>query len=452
MKLKLLLGTLLLYGYSQAQTIDLVEFATGFSDPIEMVHAGDNRMFVAQQGGIIKIVHPDGTQNANPFLNISNLVTQSGSERGLLGLVFHPDYATNRYFYVNYTDVNGHTVVARYTTQQNNPSLADASSQLIILTVDQPFTNHNGGCLRFGPDGYLYIAMGDGGGGGDPQNNAQNMESLLGKMLRIDVDNGSPYGIPPGNPMLGVAGADEIWASGLRNPWKFSFNEANGDLWIADVGQNAIEEINKMSGTAAGINYGWRCYEASSEYNTAGCGAIGMYAMPFAEYTHGDTEGCSVTGGYVYNGATYPAMQGKYFFTDYCNDKIGMIDSDGDMTLTESFGGNNFAAFGKNMAGELYVAGKNSGTIYRIIDSSLGNAHFNTDALYLYPNPATDMVQLKTNDDANLRVFDLGGKLLLQQKLASGENSIVTSALQSGIYLVEVESKTTLHKQKLVVR
>lgn len=452
MKLKLFLGTLFLCGYSQAQTIDLVEFATEFNDPIELVHAGDSRFFVAEQGGIVKILNAEGTTNATPFLDVSAIVTPGGGERGLLGLAFHPDYATNGFFYINYTNLAGDTVIARYSVNSTNPSVADPSSQMILLTIDQPYQNHNGGCLRFGPDGYLYIAMGDGGNGGDPQNFAQNMESLLGKMLRIDVDNGSPYSIPPDNPMLGVAGADEIWASGLRNPWKFSFNEANGDLWIADVGQNAIEEINKMSGTAAGINYGWRCYEASSEYNTTGCGAIGIYAMPLAEYTHGDTEGCSITGGYVYNGTVYPAMQGKYFFTDYCNNKIGMVDADGAMTLTEPFGAFDFVAFGEDIDGELYVVGKNSGIIYRIIDSSLNNTQFNTEALYLYPNPAGDVVQVKIKEDANLRIFDLGGKLLWQQQLASGENIIVTSAFQSGIYLVEVESNTAVHKQKLVIR
>jgi glucose/arabinose dehydrogenase len=262
MKTKLLFASLLFTALAPAQEIELEQFATGFTNPIEIVHAGDSRLFVVEQGGIIRILNADGSVNPNPFLNISNLVS-TGSEQGLLGLAFHPDYDDNGYFYVNYTNTAGHTVVARYSVNPTDPSLADATSQLPLLTINQPYENHNGGCLRFGPDGYLYIATGDGGSGGDPENRAQNLETLLGKILRIDVDNGNPYVVPATNPFMGVGGADEIWAYGLRNPWKFSFNRNNGDLWIADVGQNAVEEINKVVSNPGGLNYGWRCYEGN---------------------------------------------------------------------------------------------------------------------------------------------------------------------------------------------
>jgi glucose/arabinose dehydrogenase len=249
-----------------SQTISLQSFATGFSSPVAIVNAGDSRLFVVQRGGAIRILNANGTINGTNFLTIPSTTVLSGGERGLLGLAFHPNYATNGYFYVNYTRVgDGATVVARYSVSATDPNVANPASAQILLTVTQPYSNHNGGSLAFGPDGYLYIGMGDGGSGGDPQNYAQNINSLLGKMLRIDVDNGTPYSIPTGNPFAGATpGADEIWAVGMRNPWKFSFDKNTGDLWIADVGQSSIEEINKALSTDAGLNYGWKCYEGNS--------------------------------------------------------------------------------------------------------------------------------------------------------------------------------------------
>src|SRR5690554_2313016 len=254
---------------SMAQTIILTPFATGFSDPVEIAHCGDDRLFIVQQGGAIKVVNSDGSVNAENFLNLSSLIS-TGSERGLLGLAFHPNYESNGYFFVNYTNTSGNTVIARYSVSNSNPNVADPSSGVILLTINQPFSNHNGGCIKFGPDGYLWISMGDGGSGGDPNNNGQNKSSLLGKMLRIDVD-GETYTSPSDNPFVGTDGADEIWAYGLRNAWKFSFDRETGDVWIADVGQNAIEEINHESSTEPGLNYGWRCYEGNNTYNTSGC-------------------------------------------------------------------------------------------------------------------------------------------------------------------------------------
>lgn len=253
---------------SFAQDLELDLFASGFNRPVNIKHAGDDRLFVVEQDGFIKIVNSDGSVEPTNFLDIDDRVRSIGNEQGLLGLAFHPDFASNGYFFVNYTDNSGDTVISRFSRIGVNPTIADPNSELIILTYTQPYSNHNGGELQFGPDGYLYISSGDGGSGGDPQNNAQNLNSLLGKLLRIDVNNSTasnPYEIPADNPFIGDAAArDEIWAYGLRNPWKFSFDALTDDLWIADVGQNAREEINLVPSTDAGLNYGWRCYEGLS--------------------------------------------------------------------------------------------------------------------------------------------------------------------------------------------
>jgi glucose/arabinose dehydrogenase len=435
-----------------SQTIALETFATGFTNPVEITHAGDSRLFVLQQEGQIRILNADGTINSTPFLNITAIIS-SGGERGLLGLAFHPEYDSNGYFYVYYNNANGGTTVARYTRSTADADVADASSVMIILTMQQPEANHNGGCLRFGPDGYLYIAKGDGGGGGDPNNNGQNINSLLGKILRIDVDGAAPYSIPAGNPYAGVEGADEIWAYGLRNPWKFSFNRLNGDIWIADVGQENIEEINKVPGSQAGANYGWRCFEGTAVYNNSGCSLVEMYTPPFAEYTHSATGGCSITGGYVYTGDVYPALQGKYIFADYCNNKLGIVGTDAAITYTEAFTGN-FSTFGEDIEGELYVAGKNNGTVYKITDSSVaGTTAFANGLFSMYPNPAKNEVFLNlTTDAATISVYDMGGKLLLTQALAAGDNNINTSGLQAGLYLAQVTHSSGTISQKLVIQ
>src|SRR5690606_21188454 len=236
-------------------------------------------------------------------------IISSGGERGLLGLAFAPDYETSGRFYVNYTNPNGNTVIARYTVSEN-PNVAN-STGTVLLTIEQPFSNHNGGSIHFGPDGYLWIGMGDGGSAGDPNNNGQNKNSLLGKMLRIDV-SGESYTSPSDNPFVGTDGADEIWSYGLRNPWKFSFDRETGDVWIADVGQNAVEEINRQPSITEGINYGWRCYEGNSPYQTSGCAAQETMTFPVATYNHPGGR-CSVTGGFVYRGENYPNLSGKYF-------------------------------------------------------------------------------------------------------------------------------------------
>ncbi|MGD8490211.1 MAG: PQQ-dependent sugar dehydrogenase, partial [Anaerolineae bacterium] len=298
-------------------TIDTV-IASGFERPVQVTHAGDGsgRLFVVEQPGRIKIIE-EGNTLPEPFLDITGLVVYGG-ERGLLGLAFHPDYPSNGYFYVNYTRVeDGATVIVRYSVSPSNPDRADPNSASVLLEIPQPYTNHNGGQLLFSPvDGYLYIGMGDGGSGGDPENNAQDTSTLLGAMLRLDVDSATPYAIPPDNPYVGVDGRDEIWAIGLRNPWRFSFDRDNGDLYIGDVGQNEWEEIDyQAAGTPGGVNFGWRCKEGSHEYNFVGDCLAAELTDPIAEYSHDD--GRSVTGGFVYRGQDYPALTGRYFYADY---------------------------------------------------------------------------------------------------------------------------------------
>lgn len=442
-----------------SQTVSLQSFATGFTNPLAIVHAGDSRLFVVQRGGLIRVLNANGTINATPFLTLTNSTILSGGERGLLGLAFHPNYATNGFFYVNYTRAgDGATVIARYTVSATDPNVANAASAQILLTIPQPFPNHNGGSLVFGPDGFLYIGMGDGGSGGDPNNLAQNINSLLGKMLRIDVNTGSPYGIPPTNMFAGAtAGADEIWAVGMRNPWKFSFDRSNGDLWIADVGQNVSEEINKSSGNPAGLNYGWRCYEGNATYNTSGCGAAANYKFPIATYPLSNGF-CSSTGGYVYTGTIYPNFQNKYFFADYCTNQIGFIPTTGGaITWTTPFAGNiNIAAFGEDLNGELYVAGITNGIVYKMIDSSLDNADFIKNGLSIFPNPANTTIEIKNNnslDLENIIIYDLTGKLVLTQTMSQTDfNNISISNLTSGIYVVSVEDRNNnKYRTKLMV-
>jgi len=426
---------------SFSQTIGLSTFASGFNSPTEITHPpGDARLFVVQQGGAIRILNPNQTINATNFLTLTTATISTGSERGLLGLAFHPNYATNGYFYINYTNTAGNTVIARYSVSAD-PNIANPAGT-ILLTIAQPFSNHNGGTLRFGPDGYLYIGMGDGGSGGDPGNRAQTITENLGKMLRIDVDNGTPYGIPPTNPYVGIAGNDEIWAIGLRNPWKWSFNRLTNDLWIADVGQGSHEEINKVSPTAAGLNYGWHCYEATSVY-LAGCAVpTTTYTFPIAEYDHSGGA-CSITGGYVYTGSQFPNFTNKYFFADYCNNKIGMINATagGPIMWSNAFTGSNFTTFGEDINGELYIAGATSGIVSRLIDTSLQVNTFGKTSFSMYPNPATSEVFIKAEGltfPATVSISDITGKLLTTQLLHTANNTIATGALESGLYLVNI--------------
>jgi glucose/arabinose dehydrogenase len=372
--LLLLLSLTIITANSQPDN-SLTPFASGFDDPVCITNSGDIRLFVVSRTGYIYIVDEAGNINAVPFLDIVARVKSTGGEQGLLGIAFHPEYPDSGYFYVNYTGTGDSTHISRFTVSQSNPDVADAGSEKNLLTIFQPFANHNGGDLCFGPDGYLYIGLGDGGSGGDPGNRAQNLEEFLGKILRIDVNHGNPYSIPETNPYYGNSSAlEETWALGLRNPWRFSFDRLTGDLWIADVGQNTYEEIDfQPASSLGGENYGWRCYQGNSSYNSDGCGAAGLYTFPIHQYSH--SFGCSVTGGYVYRGTQFPGMYGYYFFTDYCSDQIWTIHNDDGLWVVEEFGqfpGNSFTTFGEDVNGMLYVAGYSNGTIYRIGDNSSG--------------------------------------------------------------------------------
>jgi glucose/arabinose dehydrogenase len=428
-----------------AQNISLELFQNGFNSPLDLQNVGDDRLFVVEQGGRIKIVQADGTVNATLFLNISGQVS-SGSEQGLLGLAFHPDYTTNGYFFVNYTKTNGDTRISRFSVDPSDPDVALPSSELTIIEYDQPFSNHNGGGIAFGPDGYLYIAAGDGGSGGDPGNRAQNTTLLLGKLLRIDIDipgAGANYSIPPDNPFFGSAiDAEEIWAYGLRNPWRFSFDSDNGDIWIGDVGQGDVEEIDRAAGNEAGLNYGWRCYEGSMPYNTAGCPPAGDLTFPIAEYSSSSsTSNCSITGGIVYRGSIYNNILGLYFFADVCSGLIGTVDSEGNLVDHGTFGGS-WVAFGEDSNKELYIVSI-GGSIFKVKGEVIAGAtEFDLDKMVMMiPNPATDnlFLSIENNQIQEVSIIDLTGSILLsEQNINASEKNITVSSLSQGLYLVKI--------------
>lgn len=371
-------------------SITLALTATDFTQPVHVTHAGDGsgRLFVVERAGIIRIVR-NGTLEPTPFLSITSRVRSTSGEQGLFSVAFPPNYATKKYFYVHYTDLNGDTVVSRFRLT-NNPDVADPSSEEVILTVDQPYDNHNGGQLAFGPDGYLYIGLGDGGGSGDPLGNAQNPATLLGKILRIDVEPAPfvsptftvthqlylpfvsrggptlPYRIPPTNPFTRTPGyRGEIWALGLRNPWRFSFDRATGDLYIGDVGQNAYEEIDfQPASSPGGENYGWNIMEGTHCYIPS-CNTTGL-VLPVAEYGH--SQGCSVTGGVVYRGPD-SGLQSIYFYGDYCSGRIwGLVRQGGTWLSQELLDTNlNITSFGEDEAGNIYVTDYWNGRIYKIV-------------------------------------------------------------------------------------
>jgi len=441
----LILFCLFITAFSIAQEVHVELFKDGFASPVDIQNSGDDRLFIVEQGGRIKILNSDGNTNPTPFLDISSLAS-SGSEKGLLGLAFHPDYSNNGYFFVNYTDNSGDTQIARYTVDDSNPDIADPASAFLILNVEQPYSNHNGGCIQFGPDGYLYIGLGDGGSAGDPQNRSQNLETLLGKMLRIDIDNtegGNNYAIPADNPFVGDPDAfDEIWAYGLRNPWRFSFDSLTDELWIADVGQGSNEEINKVFYEAPGLNYGWRCYEGSDPYNTSGCPSPTELTFPIAEYTH--TGGnCSISGGYVYRGSIYSDISGLYFYADYCSGEIGTVDDTHNQINHGDFG-ENWSSFGEGYNGELYIAGL-SGSIYKITgDEIFDTEDFNKIEVSMLPNPATDSLNLSIANNliSTITIFDIKGREVISERnVSASEKTISIQSLKPGIYIVKIIAK-----------
>ncbi|HEY0979149.1 MAG TPA: PQQ-dependent sugar dehydrogenase [Flavobacteriales bacterium] len=391
---------LALSGSAHAQTappvtLDLVPWATGIPYITDIADCGDGRLFVVQQGGAIRIVSDSMTVLPTPFLNIFSQVHFSG-EQGLLGLVFDPDYATNGHFYVNYTTppAAGHnTIIARFTVSDSNPNVADPTSQVVLLTIPQPGVIHKAGDLEFGPDGMLYLSIGDGGPQGDPANSGQRMDTQLGKLLRIEVQEDGTWTVPPDNPFVGAVSdtLPEIWAFGARNPFRFGIDPLNGDLWFGDVGHQGFEEVNRLPGDTSGVNFGWRCYEGFQAYALEGCPADSLLEFPMithANILNGGTF-CAVIGGKVYRGSRFPRLYGRYLYTDYCSGEFRSFLPDGQggwlneqLRAAGQFG---FSCLVTDGAGELFTGNRGQQMVYKVVDrcpmdapvlSDLGGALF----------------------------------------------------------------------------
>jgi glucose/arabinose dehydrogenase len=351
----------------------------GLSSPVYVTHAGDGsgRLFVVQRGGLVRVVK-DGALQAGSFLNLTGKVL-SGGERGLLGLAFHPNFTTNRALYAYYTRPGGDIVIAKYEAAANLQSASAASEQVVLVIEHSEYANHNGGMIAFGPDGYLYLGVGDGGGAGDPHGNGQNKNTLLGKILRINVNTGNPYSNPADNPFVGVAGADEIWSYGVRNPWRFSFDRATDAMWIGDVGQGSWEEINREPADTGGRNYGWDCREGKHSYS----GCAGSFTDPLVEYSH--SFGCSVTGGYVYRGSLFDDFVGHYVYGDYCSGNVWTIPAGGNSPTYHGAKGVNISSFGEGENGEVYMTDL-GGRLYWVVAppfTDVANSQFLFDIMWL---------------------------------------------------------------------
>lgn len=456
--------------YSQVNFVNAFPNRT-FSLPLFLTYSPDNtnRIFVVQQRGLIRVFPNDSASSTiQTFLDLTNKASQSGSERGLLGLAFHPNYSSNRYFYVNYTrQSDGATIVSRFTTQSGNPNKADSLSELILMTIPQPFSNHNGGMIMFGLDGYLYIGMGDGGSAGDPNNYAQNNNSLLGKILRIDVNNpsgGNNYGIPPGNPFIGGGGLPEIWCTGMRNPWRFSQDPVTGTIYCGDVGQSAWEEIDTLW---VGKNYGWRCYEGYAPYNLSGCGSPSNYTFPITAYAN-PSQGYSVTGGYVYRGTRVPWLVGRYVYGDYGTRRVwklllqnGTVSDSGMIGTCPSA----IMSFGVDQNNELYLCCSN-GVIYKLLNAAIG---INGDpnlipegfALHQnYPNPFNPSTRigftLPVNSHVRISVYDVNGReleVLIDEDKQAGNYTVEWNAANypSGVYFYNMIAGMYNENRKMVL-
>jgi len=430
-------------GSSQADALGTTRVASGLKYPVHVAApGGDTRLFIVEQNGEIKLLK-NGAILPLPFLDMDFLVpnVSGGDERGLLSMAFHPNYASNRYFYVYYVNQSQQGVVARFRTLANNPDLCDVNTRYEILQIPHEFPNHYGGYVAFGPDGYLYISSGDGGGVGDPSNRAQDLTDFRGKILRIDIDGGDPYAIPPTNPFVGVPGAaEEIFAYGLRNPWRISFDSATGDMWIGDVGQATKEEIDRIPAGTSGQNFGWRLMEGSGCYNPPINCPTGGLTFPVWEYEHGD-NGFSVTGGFVYRGFQHPEVFGHYFFADYVTARIWSFKYVGGQ-VTELFERTAeldppgalaiglISSFGQGPDGELYIIDRDSSTqgeVYKMVESTTDAPGFDPPSLVFlapsYPNPfRTDLripVTLMREGSLSLDVLDLSGRRI--QRVATGQ-------------------------------
>ena len=426
-----------------SQTIELEDFADGFSSPLALKNAGDERLFVVEQAGVIKIVDLNGTVNTTPFLDIQSIVN-AGGERGLLGLAFHPEYQTNGRFFVHYSNSSGDTQISEFSVSTSNPGIANPNSEVMLLTVAQPFSNHNGGTIAFGPqDGYLYIGLGDGGGGGDTNNNAQNPTLLIGKLLRIDIDTqsgGNNYGIPSDNPFIGDPNTrDEIWATGLRNPFRFTMDPETNSIWIGDVGQNAREEVNRASLSQAGLNYGWRCYEGNAPFNTSGCPDESELTFPVFDYSW--NGGGSVIGGYVYRGEGWSDLYDQYIFADI----DGMISTLNTINLSYINQGQfpgTWVGFGEDIYRELYIVNL-GGSISRIVGAGLNISENQSNNVIIYPNPANDIVSIKLQTQVmeHLKISDVKGSIIYTETLQSNQKQLNTSSFAKGMYFITITTK-----------
>jgi hypothetical protein len=439
-----------------------------------LTHSNDktNRVFVVQQDGLIKVFPNDSnTTAATTFLNIARMISSSTGEEGLLGLAFHPKYAKNGYFYVNYTAPNPlRTVVARYSVSDSDPNRADSLSEFRLLEISQPYANHNGGMLMFGTDGYLYIGMGDGGSAGDPQNRAQNLNDLLGKILRINVDtltSTAKYGIPRDNPLVGNAMGhkEEIYAWGFRNPWRFSQDPVTGEVWVGDVGQNTWEEIDLL---LRGKNYGWRIMEGFHCYSVPlGCDTSGL-TLPVKEYVHGSNN-CSVTGGYVYRGYRRPDIVGAYIYADYCSGKIWMLRYQNRMVTSDTVLVSTpyaISSFGVDQDNELYICNLN-GTVLRFAGNPLtsvgdnrrnGPAEFGLEQNFPNPfNPSTRIrYTIRAGGYVKLVVFNALGEevgLIYEGTEGAGTHEVGFQRfdLPSGLYFCRLQAPGVLATTKMVL-
>ena len=446
-----------------SQDVDLEVYTTGLDQPVDIQNAGDDRLFIVEQEGRIRIIDANKELLSEPFLNITNRVLSSGNEQGLLGLAFHPDYENNNYFYVNYTrgSGSGETVIARYTATDDNT--ADPDSEVILLTYNQPARNHNGGALAFGPDGKLYISSGDGGGGGDQFNNGQNTASALGALLRLDVDIPSPY-IPDDNPFVGTAGNDVIWAYGLRNPWKFSFDFETNNLWIGDVGDNnpelTNEEVDKIQfNQSKEANFGWPCYEGTNPFKTEQCDNNAMLIFPSTEYARANGR-CSVTGGYVYRGTQFPSLVGSYIFADYCSSEIFLFPEDAftfsAFKISDDFLG--ISSFGENNQKELFAASRSNGTIYQVVDNDIVlNIPSAQKSEFLVTQDIKERTfTINSVNDLSvgaLEIYNLQGQLInTLLPLASTSNRYSTQGFAKGLYLIHKKlDNGTIFVHKIVM-
>lgn len=447
-----------------------------FSRPVDLQDPGDGsgRLFVVEQEGRIRVFQNDpATESMSLFLDIRDRVNDSGNEEGLLGLAFHPLYGQNGRLFVHYTARGSRcstgdrcSIVSEFSVSTGSPDRADPGSERVILDVFQPFSNHNGGQISFGPDSLLYVALGDGGSGGDPQGHGQNRRTLLGSIVRIDIDrveSGLQYGIPPDNPFVGTQFSDEIFAYGLRNPWRFSFDTETGDLWTGDVGQGSFEEIDVVE---IGGNYGWNTMEGSSCFSpSSGCDRTGL-VLPVHVYQHGSSTGRSVTGGFVYRGDRIPELAGTYVYGDFVSGRIWGLSQgpDGLSNTLINSEGRNISSFGTDAEQRLFILSFD-GRVYRFEGGmGTGSADELPDSVpqgvTVYPNPTDDFATLRftLSEPANSTVdlFDVTGRLVtrvLDANLAAGEHriSLAVDQLPSGAYYSTVTTSGGQSSAKIVV-